>query len=373
MFFFSQLDMRRMKVDAAFSISVLLLCCSVISFTESADSCDHNAPVGGNFLVPLLIKLKASDRLKWIHDNVTIFNRRDSSVSPGKPEDISADGALQLRELKKEHAGMYTAEFHNSEGISLGTFKPVRLCILDPVNNPVVKVICQQGGKVKFTCTGNMVKDVRFQWRQNNKELKDSVGESLVQTAAQVQKDEFTCTVSNKVSNKSSKAVKEECHKPDPIFPSELFGISTWVYVGAGGGIVLVLLIIVIVCCVKNRRKKSMHVKDEEEFRLGWSNPNQQQQQQQPQQRQQQQPPNQRHHHHQQHQQQQQHHHQQPAGHTGPRPHRSKQQRHRAPDQPGAQIQPSPRRPAQAPKPTDEEQPPPLPQPRKKAPKTPRV
>lgn len=78
---------------------------------------------------------------------------------------------------------------------------------------------------------------------------------------------------------------------------------------------------------------------DEDELRLGWTNPNQQQ--------------HHHHHHHQHNHPPDQHHHhqQQPAGHTGPRQHRSKQhreqQRPRAPDRLNGQPQPGPRRPAQ--------------------------
>ena len=78
---------------------------------------------------------------------------------------------------------------------------------------------------------------------------------------------------------------------------------------------------------------------DEEELRLGWTNPNQQHHHHQhgP-------APSQHHHHH--------HHQQQPAGHTGPRQHRTKQPRgqqrpSRDPAHPNGQPQPSPRRAAQ--------------------------
>ncbi|XP_039648624.1 immunoglobulin superfamily member 8-like isoform X2 [Perca fluviatilis] len=103
---------------------------------------------------------------------------------------------------------------------------------------------------------------------------------------------------------------------------------------------------------------------DEEELRLAWTNDQQHHQHNHP--------SDPRHHRCQ----------QQPAGHTGPRQHRSKQQREqqqqhpRALDPPGAYPEPSPRRLPQAPRPvdkTDDEQPPPLPQPNKKAVKIQRV
>ncbi|KAF1371803.1 hypothetical protein PFLUV_G00272890 [Perca fluviatilis] len=149
------------------------------------------------------------------------------------------------------------------------------------------------------------------------------------------------------------------------VTPTEkLLGSNTWICVGAKGGVVLVLIIVVIVCCVRSKQKKRMQLKDEEELRLAWTNDQQHHQHNHP--------SDPRHHRCQ----------QQPAGHTGPRQHRSKQQREqqqqhpRALDPPGAYPEPSPRRLPQAPRPvdkTDDEQPPPLPQPNKKAVKIQRV
>ncbi|TKS66487.1 hypothetical protein D9C73_000543 [Collichthys lucidus] len=170
-------------------------------------------------------------------------------------------------------------------------------------------------------------KDIQFAWFKNEKPSeKKEKGSVLTFKAEDVETVSFRCEVSNKASSSKSEPVTQSCFSSD-----------------------------------------------EEELRLGWTNPNQQQQQQHHH-HQHNHPPNQHHHHHHHHQQQQQ-----PAGHTGPRQPRKKQQhntRPRAPD-PNSQPEPSPRRQGLSlPKPpesVDGEQPPPLPQPRKKGPKTQRV
>ncbi|XP_070814269.1 T-cell surface antigen CD2-like [Chaetodon trifascialis] len=212
-------------------------------------------------------------------------------------------------------------------------------------------------------------RDLKFEWLQDNKLLENQKRQTLERTIKDVGAHSISCKVSNSVSFLISE-VKHNCTQPGFDLPELIPGIDTlWIIVGGGAGVVLLLIIIIIVCCIRNRRKKRMHVKDEEELRLGWTNVNQQHPPQQHSHT-----PGQHHHHH------HSHHQQQPAGHTGPRQHRSKQprnqQRPRAPDQPNGQPQPSPRRPVQVSRPadtTDDEKPPPLPQPRKKAPKTPRA
>ncbi|XP_042369207.1 T-cell surface antigen CD2-like isoform X2 [Plectropomus leopardus] len=354
-----------MKMAALSTISLLLLCC----FISSADMCDHYAAVGKNFTVPLPHKLQNAERLIWKHNNVKILDRKpNNDFITGKREMVDEKGSLKLTNLKKADSGEYTPEVYNAAGKSQG-LKLARLCVLDLVPKPTVKMTCPSTS-VTFTCkVTSPTKELNFEWLQNNKVIDKTKGNTLSREAKSVEKDTFSCNVSNRVSFMISAPVTQICYKPQPILPEKLLGINTWIFVGVGGGIALVLIIVVIVCCICTKRKKRLQMKEEAELRLKWNNEQQHQlNQHNP-------PPDHQHRHHHHH-----HHQQQPAGHTGPRQHRSKQhrdqQRPRAPDQPGSFPQPSPRRPAQAPRPvdmTDDEQPPPLPQPRKKAPKTPRV
>ncbi|XP_041822463.1 uncharacterized protein LOC121627579 [Chelmon rostratus] len=371
-----QLNTARMamKMAAVSTAALLLLCCSVFASKGSKDGCDFSAATNDNFTVPLHHALQSTEHLRWAHDQSIIFDRRPNKLVRGKEDDIFKNGSLKLTNLDKSKAGRYTPEVFTADGKAIVNLKSTRLCVFERVPRPEVTFECVQSSRsVRFTCTaGQPNKGLSIEWLQDGKALGKTKSQTLVKTAEDLKKHTFSCKVSNSYTSLISEPVQHNCTKPGFVFPDKLLGINSWIVVGCGGGVVLMLIVIIIVCCICNRRKKRMRLKDEDELRLTWTHTNQQHRYCHP-------PDQQQHHHHHHHHHQHQHQ-QQPAGHTGPRQHRSKQpcnqQRPRAPDQASGQPQPSPRRPAQNPRPahtTDDEQPPPLPQPRKKAPKTPRV
>ncbi|XP_045913722.1 T-cell surface antigen CD2-like isoform X1 [Micropterus dolomieu] len=362
--------MMMIKMATVSTITLLLLCCLITS-TDSQASCDQYAATGGDLTLILSHKLRNSETLRWKHNDVTVLDRRpNNTYLTGSKEDVSENGSLKLKSLSKNKTGRYTPEVHYQNGEAIPNLKSIQLCILDPVQKPNLTISCSKNTHFTLTCNvSQQSKDNKFKWFQNNKELKDNKT-ALTRNAETVEKDSFKCEVSNLVSSKTSDPVVQHCYTQKSFLYEELYGIEIWVFIAVGGGVVVLLMIIVIVCCITTRRRKHLQLKDEGELRLAWTNEQQQQHQYAADQQ------HQQHHHHHHHPH---HHQQQPAGHTGPRQHRSKQhrdqQRPRAPDH-GHPL-PSPRRAAQqAPKPVDnvdDEQPPPLPQPRKKAPKTPRV
>uniref|UniRef100_A0A3Q0S3C1 Ig-like domain-containing protein n=1 Tax=Amphilophus citrinellus TaxID=61819 RepID=A0A3Q0S3C1_AMPCI len=322
----------------------------------SHNGCNMYAATGTTITVPFDYTLKASDNLRWLKDTTVIFQRRNKKVIQGKTDDVDTKGFLKLTHLTKDKSGLYTPEAHSADGVSVGDLKAVRLCVLDPVKKPNVTTKCTSSGpenKVEFTCNVHRNdKDITIKWFADDKKNKMAEKEKtakLLVPAKDVENTRFSCNVSNPVSFEISQPIQQTCY--GPTFPEELFGISIWVFVGGGAGVVLVLILIVIICCIRAKRKRRMRLKDEGELRLQWSNQERQQHQQQ------------HHHHHHQHQHQHQnhpdqhqhqhphHHQQQPAGNTGPRQPRSKQQRAqqrpRAPDPPNGHPQPSPRRAAQ--------------------------
>ncbi|KAM6893252.1 uncharacterized protein cd2 isoform 1-T2 [Lycodopsis pacificus] len=357
-----------MKMAAVSTISLLLLCCFAISSTDSEEKCDYFAGTGANFTVPLGIAIDKSDRLRWKHNNKVILDRKVGKFIEGKKELISEDGSLKLTNVIKSNAGSYVPEVLNKDGKTKRIFEVKLLCVIDPVPKPVVTTTCKKTtpiSEAQFTCKVHTTTNHTFAWLRNNV-LETEKGDTLIRPADKVKTDSFSCRVSNRVSVMTSEPVVQICIDNKASFlPDTIFGINTWIIVGAGGGVVLLLIIIVIVCCVHTKRKKRMQRKEEGELRLAWTNDQHKHHQHND-------PQGQHPHHH-------HHPHQQPAGHTGPRQQRSRQQHPRNPDQPSAHPQPSPRRPAQAPRPPgniDEDQPPPLPQPRKiikKAAKTQRV
>ncbi|XP_034406122.1 T-cell surface antigen CD2-like isoform X2 [Cyclopterus lumpus] len=351
---------RRMKVKMASvsSVSLLLLCCSAISSAGSKETCDLYAATGADFTVPVVAAVHRMDTLIWKHDGELIFSRRkESTFLKGRKEDVSEDGSLKLTNVQKSHEGSYVSEVFDTDGKKKGPFEAKHLCVMHGVPTPSVTSTCNASSKVTFTCKVTPKdKDLRFAWLQNDKVLEKEKGPILTTSLDLVKTDPISCKVSNLASSVTSAPVTHDCKANTSFLPETLLGINTWIFVGTGGGVVLVLIVVVVVCCVCTKRRKRLRLKEEGELRLAWTNDEEPHCH----------PPGQHPHHLHQHPQQ-------PAGHTGPRQHR-----HRAPDHANADArpQPSPRRSAQATRPPgkiDEEQPPPLPQPRKNTAKTPRV
>uniref|UniRef100_A0A8C4IV80 Ig-like domain-containing protein n=1 Tax=Dicentrarchus labrax TaxID=13489 RepID=A0A8C4IV80_DICLA len=333
-----------MKMAAASTVTALLLFCSLFASADSQDQCDINVATNGNITVPLNHQLKPSERLIWTQGNTVILTRRENTKNP---TNLYENGSLKLTNVKKSDGGLYKpGVFIGGQAIQK-ELKSILLCIIDPVPKPKVRIECPKtGNKIQFICEVGKIapKDVSIEWHRNGKVVDKQKDKSLTFKADDVMTDTFSCKVTNRVSSMTSESLKQPCISTGFVFPEEVFGINTWILVAIGGGVVMVLILIIIFCCVRNSRKKRLQLKDEEELRLGWTNPNQQQ--------------HHHHHHHQhshlpeqQHPHHQHHHQQQPAGHTGPRQHRTKQprnqQRPKAPDVPNDQPQPSPRRPAQ--------------------------
>ncbi|KAK5614947.1 hypothetical protein CRENBAI_008523 [Crenichthys baileyi] len=367
-----QPNVRRttMKMASMPVASVFLLCCFAVTSVAS-QVCDKTVVTGQSFNVPLGYTLKPSDKLKWKFKDKIIFHKRSETILSDTNFEINPDGSLKLTNLKKDQAGVYTLRFmikvENPQ-----TTKSTNLCVLDPVKKPKVSATCKDPNDVTFKCIPAKVSDkqpgdVEYEWLRNNKKMGNEKRLSFEMKAADTKADKFVCKVSNKASDETSEPVTHNLAKIGiPGLPDELLGISIWVFVGGGAGIVLLLIIIVIVCFVQSKRKRKLHLKDEEELRLDWTNTQQQNHHHHLPPLPDHPPPHHHHHHHQQQQQQQ------APGNTGPRQSRSKQNRQprpRAPE-PNGQPQPSPRRAVQEQKPaSDDEEPPPLPQPRKKVPK----
>nr|XP_020456370.1 T-cell surface antigen CD2-like isoform X2 [Monopterus albus] len=371
--------MVRMMVKMAVlsTISLLLVCCSVFA---SEEKCNHNVEEGGTIEVPLDYSMQNIHKLEWMYNDVKIYNgpndkdgkRKTTLDDKQRQGKVYENGSLKMEKLMKSHKGTYKANYYDNKGKLIGA-KVAKVCVFDLVPKPTVKIDCSSS-PAKFTCSAKQIEKFNIEWLKNKDVLKNEKKATLTQKAEPVKNGELTCRIYNEAKSMTSEPVTLNCNKAGYTFPEKIWGINSWIIVGCGAGIVVLLIVMVVACFIRAKVKNRMRQKDEEELRLDWANPEQQQYQHPQQQQQQQQhcqPPGRQ--PHQQRQPQQ-------AGHTGPRQHRSKQhreQRLRAPESDNANPQPSPRRAAQvqAHRPAvndDEEQPPPLPQPRKTA-RTPRV
>lgn len=365
-----------MKMTPASTISLFYLFCSIVPPTGSQRECDGYAAVGGDFVVPLNSKQKDPIILQWQHNATPIFSRKGGHVVLGKSDDVDQSGSLRLKNVTASQAGSYTPLAHDADRKAEKGLKTTRLCVIAAMSKPAVTVKCEGSEKVTFTCTVHP-KDLppkkapTVVWLREGKLFGKKNEWSLRFVAKSVAKDKFSCNVSNEVSHAASEPKTQTCYKS--LLPDEVLGISIWAFIGGGGGIVLLLTAAVVVCCLRTRRMRRARRKDEDELRLQWTDTGHHQGRQ---------PADRRrlkhagcHHHQHQCSRQQP----QPAGHTGPRPGGSRQRRDQQqapPSKPPNYGQPLPtprgaapegRRPAAD---EDAEQPPPLPQPRKKTPRT---
>ncbi|XP_016516268.1 uncharacterized protein LOC103151946 isoform X3 [Poecilia formosa] len=206
--------MRTMKKMASLlNVCVFLLCCSAVA----SQGCDHLVAVGGNFIVPLGYKLKPADKLKWrFNGNIIVFKRPEKFIV-GKTDDINDDGSLKLTNLKKDQAGLYTAEVFDKNGKEQAT-KRTNLCTLDPVKKPTVNITCL-ASEVVFTCSHDPQPDgtkqydaIYYKWFYYDKMISNGTETSMTRKAAETENLLVSCEVGNKVSSAKSDSLTHTCN-----------------------------------------------------------------------------------------------------------------------------------------------------------------
>ncbi|XP_031679968.1 T-cell surface antigen CD2-like [Oncorhynchus kisutch] len=321
----------------------------------SADSCNYYFQHGSFFSIPLKYTDLSSKEITWKHNEKVILKRKNGKFKPGKPEDILDDGSLQLKGLVSANEGTYKAEVFNSDGKSIKE-ESFRLCMKEKVSKPSVQFTCSDKD-ITFTCFLTNTEGVTFKWSKNRQPLNEKRNPTLIISLKQLKEpDTFTCSAVNEVNMETSDIIKPTCNA---VYKSgdlrSLFGLDFWTMVGilAGGGGLVLLIIITLVCCCLSRRKSQMRFEEERQLRLApltktqhpYHSEGQTKHPSHPEgQKQRQRPPGGA-----------------PPGSTGPRP--TARASSQAAPQPRAQAR---GKPPQTPMDDDEEQPPPLPQPRKK-------
>ncbi|MEQ2292761.1 hypothetical protein AMECASPLE_026224 [Ameca splendens] len=256
-----------MKMALVSVVTLFLICSSTIA----SQVCDQFAAIGGNINVPLGYKLKPTDALKWKFKDETIFHKKQENVLV-KNSDVNADGSLELTNLKKDQAGVYSPEVFDKDGKSQTT-KSTNLCILDPVKKPKVSATCKDPNDVVFKCIPDKVSDKQpgdeeYEWFRNNEKMVKEKKNVFDMKAADTKADKFVCKVSNKASSETSEPVTHNCAKIGfPGLPDEQFGISIWVFVGGGAAFVLLLIIIVSVYYIRVKSKRMTQLRVSEQVR----------------------------------------------------------------------------------------------------------
>ncbi|XP_038835806.1 T-cell surface antigen CD2-like [Salvelinus namaycush] len=321
----------------------------------SADSCDYYLQPGTDFSIPLKYTDLSSKEITWKHNEKVILKRKNGMFKPGKAEDILDDGSLQLKGLALANKGTYKAEVFNSDGTSI-LERSFSLCM--KVSKPSVEITCS-AKYITFTCILTNTEGVTFKWSKNRQPINEKTKILTIGLIELKELDAFTCSAVNEVSTETSDIIKPTCNAVSKSGDRHsLFGFDFLTMVGilaGGGGLVLLLIIITLVCCCLSRRKSQTRFEEERELRLApltktqhpYHPEGQTKHPSHPEgQKQRQRPPGGA-----------------PPGSTGPRP--TARASSQAAPQPRAQAR---GRLPQTPMDDDEEQPPPLPQPRKKGP-----
>ncbi|KAK7893189.1 hypothetical protein WMY93_022341 [Mugilogobius chulae] len=262
-----------MKMAAALTLWFITLgFCLIFTSAESSSSCTNFAIIGQPYEWPLTGNQK--DRLWLRHNGQKIYDSRTNK----KSDKVTADRKLVISKVSQVDKGEYTVEIIDSNGKIIET-KSMHLCFQEPVQKPNVAVTCDnKPSQVKFTCSVPQPKDITYEWFDGGKLIFNEKTGILLRTFNQAGQNLFSCKVSNKVSSQTSNPVQQNCKPTSPASPESskpkteeeesssnlLFGMEFWTMVAilaGGGGLVLVLIIATIVCCTLNRRKRKLRVK----------------------------------------------------------------------------------------------------------------
>ncbi|XP_034145394.1 uncharacterized protein LOC105019851 isoform X2 [Esox lucius] len=131
----------------------------------SQEPCDKYVPLGSSFSVPLSNNNIEDNEITWKHNGIIVLKRKNGIYKPGKKEDISATGSLQLKDLKFENEGLYEAEVFNKEGISFQTAS-YRLCV--QASQEPCDLYSLLGSPVNVPLTiDNLEEDNEITWKHN--------------------------------------------------------------------------------------------------------------------------------------------------------------------------------------------------------------
>ncbi|KAM7414923.1 hypothetical protein PAMA_019644 [Pampus argenteus] len=243
----------------AATLGVIILSGFIKLSAADKDICDHYAAVGQSLTLVHGGRASTED-LKWTHNNTIIFLRQQGKVSVGKPDDVSANGSLLLKNLKFSSAGIYKAG-------TMATMLTVHICMMDKVPKPQISYVCDsKSGAVNLNCHVAKPQGLVFSWTLDENTLTSETNQTLSISLTHLKGERsFTCSVANKVSKEKSNRVHPSCETPSP--PPLLcftFKIVTAALAGGSSLILLLLVVIIVLCC---KRTKMRH-RDKGELRM---------------------------------------------------------------------------------------------------------
>ncbi|KAJ8266727.1 hypothetical protein GJAV_G00134020 [Gymnothorax javanicus] len=136
--------------------------------------------------------------LTWKLNSTDIFRRRQT-VRFGKPEDVTFDGWLQLKNLKTNDSGEYRGELYDVDGKLCGSASE-RLCVIERVSKPTVTYACSNA-TVTLNCNSEQW---RIKWSENGKLVYTDLGKTVTLPRLPDHRDTYSCKAWNQVSQEES-------------------------------------------------------------------------------------------------------------------------------------------------------------------------
>ncbi|XP_077374208.1 uncharacterized protein LOC144016760 [Festucalex cinctus] len=257
---------------AVMIISVVLRGAFAVSSSDK-DACDVYAAVGQTTELPFVYNhLASTDALCWTHNGTVVFNREQTRVSVGKPEDVSKTGSLLLRNLKLSSGGWYQATVRHPNR-TLVTMWTARLCTVDKVPQPRLGYVCDlKIGSVNLSCHVANPHDLSFSWIVDDVTLPGATRQTL--NVSLERENNFACRVKNRFSTEKSDTVRPACKNlpvTSPATPSTLLCLTSKTIIAMLAGeaaLFLLLLIVVSVLCRRGRNNADIRVPRKGDFRM---------------------------------------------------------------------------------------------------------
>uniref|UniRef100_A0A669BDS8 T-cell surface antigen CD2 n=1 Tax=Oreochromis niloticus TaxID=8128 RepID=A0A669BDS8_ORENI len=212
------------------------------------------------------VRLCVLDRVQKPNVTMTCTDKGhvNFTCSVGQNEKITwfmDDEALEEKEktLTREIKDVLKARFscNVSNSVSSEISLPVQQNCYATLQKPHVTVNCTGDSEVTFTCAVSQKDNyVEFKWFNKENKQQES-GETLTKKTKDVVNTRFFCNVSNPISYHISDPAVQNCFKPS--FPTELLGISIWVFIGGGAGMFHVLCSRQIICSYSEKHTKTMN------------------------------------------------------------------------------------------------------------------
>ncbi|XP_035378876.1 T-cell surface antigen CD2-like isoform X2 [Electrophorus electricus] len=237
--------------------------------------------------------LDASSHLTWYHNQTRVYYRKSSTLLVEEQE-VASDGTLTLENIQLSNAGHYRATVFNKMGVQQHSVT-VSLCVLEPLSEPSVTLTCAETG-VTLTCAEDDHSNMSVSWSKNRIQWKSATTAKTLTLHSSVigAGENVSCTVSNRVSAKTSKEVALLCPDTGDLTPHPstlgdteieqrdqtssrdaekrrlLFGMDFWTIVAivSGGALVLLVLLGVCTCACYIHTRKHRRQRVEEEHRL---------------------------------------------------------------------------------------------------------